>query len=90
MTCERKTAQLEQVRALLREHHVQWTEPTPWHFKIQDINYYPSTCRIHVDGEKESRPCTPEALVNLIGERSSPWESDIFTGFDEKMQLKYN
>lgn len=84
MTCERKTAQLEAVRALLREHHVRWTEPTAWHFKIGSINFYPSTGKVHVDGEKGSQPCAPERLIELIDERFSPWDPDVFVGFSEK------
>lgn len=45
-----------EAKALLKTHGVQFDEPAPGHLKSGALNYWPSTGRIHFDGEARSRP----------------------------------
>jgi hypothetical protein len=41
---------------LLREFKVHFTEPNPNHFKARDLNYWPSSGKIYIDGAPASLP----------------------------------
>lgn len=48
---------------LLREYKVHFTEPNPNHFKMRDLNYWPSSGKIYADGKPACFPDRgPQAL----------------------------
>jgi len=60
---------------LLREYKVYYTEPNPNHFKMRDLNYWPSSGKIFVDGAQaclpDRGPHALEATIRARGYRRS-------------------
>jgi hypothetical protein len=71
MTKKQKSPQKQaDTIALLASFKVHFTEPNPNHLKINNINYWPSSGKVFIDG---ANACLPDrgihALEALLGQR---------------------
>lgn len=61
----KKTLEQDRIATLklLREYKVYYTEPNPNHFKMRNLNYWPSSGKIFVDG---AQSCLPDRGLQAL------------------------